>query len=143
MTIAVTKFRGVLADATTRGGRGTAYVLKVASDDPRVMIKGDDIYVRRPGGTLRFTIASSDRQRYYPVGVAFVREGARSSSDEQRLGFLNFPEELTRMAGRTFLITDTYKDDVPCLRYKFSVMIQRGSDGKIGIIDPGIVHEND
>ena len=145
VTIAVTKFRGVLADGAAPGGRGTAYAMKIGNEDPRVMIKGDDIYIKRPGATLRFTIGSAtgDRQWYYPVGVAFVREGALSSGDEQRLGLLNFPESMTRMDGRTFVITDTYKDYAPYVRYKFSVAIQRGSDGKIGIIDPEIIHEND
>jgi hypothetical protein len=144
VTIAVTKFKDVLADAQ-RDGCGTMYTMKLGRKDPRAEIRGDDIYIQRPGAPIRFTIASAraDRKRYYPVGIAFVREGGRNSGDEQRLGLLNFPQSQTRMARHTLLITDSYKDDAQYVRYKFSVIIQRGSDGKIGIIDPGIVHEGE
>jgi hypothetical protein len=57
------------------------------------------------------------------------------------LGFLNFPQSETRFDGRGLSITDTYKDASLYVRFKFSIVIQRGSDGKIGIIDPGIIHK--
>ena len=145
VTIAVTKFNDVLAAGAARGGGGTEYTMKLGKRHPRALIKGNDIYIKHPGATLRFTIASSgaDKQRYYPVGIAFVREGDRISSHPQRLGHLNFPQSETSVDGRTLLFTDSYQDDTRNVRHEFSVVIQRGSDGKIGIIDPGIVHEND
>ena len=143
VTIMVRKFKDVLATEPSRGDRGTEYVMKLGRKDPRAVIKGDDIYVKRPGAMIRFTITSSaaDKQRYYPIGIGFVREGDRNSSDEQRLGLLNFPQSLTRPDRRTIVIADTFRDEARHVRYKFSVIIQRGSDGKIGIIDPGIVHD--
>ncbi len=145
VTITVTKFKDVLVTDAARGGRGTEYTIKLAKRDPRVVIKGDDIYVQRPGAVLRFSVASSraDKNRYYPVGIAFVREAEGNSSDELRLGLQNFPQSLIRLEGRAILITDRYTDVAKYVRYKFSVPIQRGADGKIGIIDPGIIHEND
>ena len=145
MTVTVTKFKDVLATDAARGGRGTEYAIKLAKRDPRAVIKGDDIYVKRPGAALRFTIASSlsDKNRYYPVGIAFVREAEDNSSDELRLGLQNFPQKDIRLEGRAILINDSYTDAAKYVRYKFSVPIQRGADGKIGIIDPGIIHEND
>jgi len=145
VTITVRKFKDVLVTAAARGGRATDYAMKLGSNDPRAEIKGNDIYIKRPGATLRFTIASSaaDQMRYYPIGISFLREGDRSSSDAQRLGLLNFPQNQTRMDGPTLTITDAYKDEARYVRYKFSVVVQRGSDGRIGIIDPGIVHEFD
>jgi len=145
VTIAVTKFKDVLASDAPRNGCGTEYTMKLARKDPRAVIKGDDIYIKRPGAPIRFTITSSaaGKQNYYPVGIAFVREGDRSKSDEQRLGMLNFPESETHVKGRTLVITDSYKDDARYVRYKFSVIIQRGADGKLGIIDPGIVHQDE
>ncbi len=141
----VTRFRDVLAPKPSRSGNATDYVMKLARRDPRVFVKGDDLYINNPGAPVRFTLASrpGDRQRYYPLGIAFVREGARSKSDEERLGFLNFPPEETRADDRSLLILDTYRDRAPAVRYKFSVYIQRGSDGAIGVIDPDIVHTGD
>ena len=142
MTIAVTKFKDVLAD---RAAGGTEYVMELAKPDARAAIKGDDIYVKRPGALLRFTIASAgaDKKQYFPVGVAFVREGDDNTSDEHRLGHLNFPQAHTRLDGRTVVVNDSYKAEARRVRHKFSVVIQRGSDGRIGVIDPGIIHEND
>ena len=144
MTIAVTKFKDVLA-TDSAGSRGTEYTMKLAKSDPRAAIKGDDIYVKRPGAMLRFTIASSgaDAERYFPVGVAFVREGDDNASDEHRLGHLNFPQMHTRLDGCTLLVNDSYREEARKVRHKFSLVIQCGSDGKIGVIDPGIIHEND
>jgi hypothetical protein len=145
VSIAVTKFRDVLADETPRGGRDTEYAMKLRKRDPRAYIKGDNIYVLRPGTTLRFTLAlAADRKEtFYPAGITFVREGERTNSDRLRLGLINFPQSLTRLDGRTLSITDSYRDRARGVRYKFSILVQRGSDGKMGIIDPGIVHELD
>jgi hypothetical protein len=144
VTIAVKKFKDVLATSAARGG-GTGYAMKLRKGHPLAVIKGNDIHVKGPGATLRFTIASSggDKNQYYPIGIAFVREGDASSSHAQRLGHLNFPKNQTVIDGRTLLVTDTFKDDARNTRHEFSVVIQRGADGKIGIIDPGIVHENE
>ena len=40
-----------------------------------------------------------------------------------------------------FTDDDAFKAMKPYGRYKFSVIIQRASDGKLGIIDPGIENE--
>jgi hypothetical protein len=139
--ITVTRFREVLAPGKT--SPCTTYTMDLARKDPRAYIKGDDLYIKGPGAGIRFTLASSaaDKKSYYPIGIAFVRESTRNESDAQRLGFLNFPQSETRMKGRTLSILDTFKDRSKRIRFKFSVIIQRGSDGAIGIIDPGIVHE--
>ncbi len=144
VTITVTKFRPVLAVQGEGGGRPSDYVMKLARRDPRAVIKGDDLYIRRPGAAIRFTIAAAagDKERYFPVGIAFVREAADNASDEQRLGLQNFPQRLIRFDGRSAVIVDRYRDREAYVRYKFSVVVQRGSDGKLGIIDPGIIHED-
>ena len=76
------------------------------------------------------------------MGITFVREGLPNANDEQRLGLLNFPQRKTRVIEKIISITDTYRDRKEVVKYKFSVIIQRGSDGKIGIIDPGILHDS-
>jgi len=145
VTITVTKFKDVLATAASKTSRDTDYVMSMSKEHPGVYLKGDILFVKPPGATIRFTITSlpGDKESYFPVGIAFVREGEKSTSDEQRLGILNFPQSETRMEVRSLSITDSYKDAVPGIRYKFSVIVQRGSDGLIGIIDPGIEHEDE
>jgi len=143
IVIAVTRFKDVLAGEA--GGGATGYSLKLRRPDPRAAIRGNAIYIKRPGATLRFTFAAAagGRARYFPAGITFVRTGDRNVSDAQRLGLLNFPQKLTRPEGSALVIVDTYQDKARCVRYKFSVLIQRGADGRIGIIDPDIIHEND
>jgi hypothetical protein len=140
----VTRFKDVLASASSGTARGTGYEMKLSAEHPSVSIKGDVIYVKSPGAGLRFTMAAApgDRESYYPIGIAFVRAGKGNTSDEQRLGFLNFAQRDTRPEGRSLAITYRYLDDPKDVRYKFSVVIQRGSDGRIGIIDPAIEHDN-
>ena len=142
--ITVAKFRGVLAAAGERGGRPSDYAMRLARRDPRATIKGDDLYIRRPGAAIRFTIAASAgaKARYFPVGIAFVREATDNASDEQRLGLQNFPQRLIRFDGLAAVIVDRYRDREKFVRYKFSVVVQRGADGTLGIIDPGIIHED-
>ncbi len=145
VTIVVTQFKDVLAASPQDDCRGTGYTMKLAKNDPRAYVKGEDLFVRPPGAVIRFTLgaASRDRNRYYPVGISFVRERTPRGADELRLGFLNFPQGATRMDERTLTITDTYKDPARLVRYKFSLLVQRGADGKLGIIDPGIVHDGE
>jgi len=143
VTITVTKFRAVLG-SQGEGGRPSDYAMKLARRDPRATIKGDDLYIRRPGAAIRFTIAASAgaKARYFPVGIAFVREATDNASDEQRLGLQNFPQRLIRFDGLAAVIVDRYRDREKFVRYKFSVVVQRGADGTLGIIDPGIIHED-
>lgn len=141
--IDVIDFRDVL-DNTSTDCRGTNYALKLVKRHPLVYIKEGFIHVRSPGATIRFTIASArgDKGNYFPMGITFVREGLKNANDQQRLGLLNFPQQKTRVFEKIISITDTYRDGKEVVKYKFSVIIQRGSDGKIGIIDPGILHDS-
>jgi hypothetical protein len=136
--LSVTKFNDIF-----RAGRPTQFVMKLARSHPLATIEGDTIIVRPPGAPIRFTLTTGDktRERYYPVGITFVRAGAKKASDDLRLGFINFPERDTHAQEKEMIITDSYKDSAYPVRYKFSVVVQRGSDGRIGIIDPDIEHE--
>jgi hypothetical protein len=140
--ITVTKFKDVLAQDKSGRNRDTGYTMRLGRKHPLAAVKGDELFIRRPGARIHFTIGSSagDTEKYFPVGITFLREGRKDSSYRQRLGFINFPQSETRFNERSVAITDTYKDASPSVQYKFSLVIQRGSDGKIGIIDPRIVH---
>jgi hypothetical protein len=145
VVLTVTRFKPVLATKSSRGGNGTEFTMKLARRDPRAFVKGDELYVNRPGAPVRFTLASvrGDSQRYYPLGIAFVRLGEKSALDEERLGFVNFPQSATRAQEQALTIVDTYHDAAPGVRYKFSVFVQRGGDGALGIIDPEIIHSGE
>jgi len=145
VTISVRKFRHVLATARSRTGRTTDYAMRLRGKHPNAFIKGDDIHVRPPGATIRFTIASParDKERYYPIGIAFVRDGECKAGDAHRLGMLNFLKGRIRAEGRSLSIEDGCHKDSRGARHKFSLVIQRGSDGRIGIIDPGVVHDDE
>jgi hypothetical protein len=141
--ITVTKFKEVLARDKSKE-RGTEFTMRLGRKHPLAEVKDDNLFIRPPGTVIRFTIGSSagDTENYYPVGITFLREDEKNSGDRQRLGFINFPQSKTRMEGRSLSITDSYRDSPSrYVRYKFSVVIQRGSDGKIGIIDPGLIHK--
>jgi len=142
--LVVTKFNDVLAGCAN-GAAGTGYVMKLRRATTRARIVGNDLFVRKPGGLILFSIASmpGDAERYYAAGVTFVREGVPSGSDAERLGLINFPQARTRPDGRSVFIFDSYRDPLKRIRFKFSVVIQRGSDGAVGIIDPGIEHDGD
>ena len=142
--MSVVRFEDVLDGETQHTCRKTGFEMALVGSPTNVSLKGDIIYVKAPGATIRFTLVSlkEDKEHYYPIGITFFRTDKREVSEKQRLGLLNFPQSNIRLEGRTLSITDTYKDGRYPVRYKFSVVIQRGSDGKIGIIDPAISHDS-
>ena len=139
VALTVTKFRDVFSERDAK----TEYKLSLNGKYNRVRLDGDTLYIQPPGAVLQFTLLSTheDRENYYPLGISYVRDG-ESRSDDLRLGFLNFPQKKQHLKGRSITITDSYRDKQPKVRYKFSIFVQRGSDGKIGIIDPSMIHDS-
>ncbi len=142
--LTVTRFKTVLTSEAAPCSRDTGFAMKLLRPNPGVSVKGDVIYVSYPGAVLRFTIdsAAGDKNNYYPVGITFLRRGDSKVGEAQRLGFLNFSPPQIDPAKRSLAVAYRAKGDEPGSRYKFSVVVQRGSDGSIGIIDPDIVHDN-
>ena len=139
IVITVTKFRAVLAP---EGGelRDTDYTMRMKRRHPRVSIKDDTIFVDTPGAMIRLTIASvaGDKIKYYPAGITFVRENSKDLSDALRLGRPDLMQRKIVIDGQTLTFTDRFTKEKADVLYKFSVILQRGVDGAIGIIDPGI-----
>jgi len=137
--LTVTNFRDVLSDKNAL----TDHRLSLSREHARVRLEKDTLFIQPPGVTLEFVLASTreDREHYYPLGISYVRAG-ESKTDELKLGFVNFPQKKQSLKGRILTITDSYRDKQPQVRYKFSIFIQRGSDGKIGLIDPSMIHDN-
>jgi hypothetical protein len=142
--ISVTRFREALPTKRRVGGE-TEFTMKLARSDPRAFIKGDDLLIRSPNTPVRFTLrgAGSTRESYYPLGISFLRENDTEGGDDYRLGFLTFPQAETRSDRTSLSILDTYKEAGAGARFKFSIFLQRGSDGALGIIDPSIDHIGD
>jgi hypothetical protein len=137
-------FKDVLSSERSDGSQRTGYKMKLVNKPSGVVIRGDVIYIKSAAADIRFTVASSvgDKENYFPTGITFVRQGTCEIGDEQRLGLSNFPQRKTRFERRSLSISARFKRTDNGVLYKFSVIIQRGSDGKIGIIDPGIGHDN-
>jgi hypothetical protein len=143
IVITVKKFRAVLSAQEARDVRATDYVMRMKRKHPRVSLQNDTVFVRAPGAVIRLTVASSagDKERYYPAGITFVRENGRDLSDALRLGRPDFRQDRIVLDGRALTFADRFAKGKVNIRYKFSLILQRGSDGAIGIVDPGI--END
>jgi len=142
VVLTVIAFRPVLSPEV-RGLPTTDYKMCLKRPHRRVSLKDDTLVVKYPGATLRLTIASTadDKTIYFPAGVTFVREDSKDLTVAERLGQKDILQRRIMIDGQTLTFTDRFKRGKESVRYKFSVIIQRGSDGAIGIIDPGI--END
>ncbi|MFT3830881.1 MAG: hypothetical protein QM691_14355 [Opitutaceae bacterium] len=143
VVITVTEFRPVLSPEL-RGARDTGYTMKLKGRHPRVSLKDDTLVVKAPGAVIRLTIAAAagDKTKYYPAGITFVREDSEKLSEALRLGRPDLLQRKIVIDGQTLTFTDRFKKGTENTLYKFSVILQRGTDGAIGIIDPGIENDN-
>ncbi len=123
--------------------RDTGYTMRLKRPHPRVALKNDILVVKAPGAVIRLTIAApaKEKMKYYPAGITFVRENSETLGEALRLGRPDLLQRKIVIDGQTLTFTDRFKKGAGDVLYKFSVILQRGSDGAIGIIDPGI--END
>lgn len=137
--ITVTEFRPVLS-SKIRGARDTAYTMRLKKAHRHVSLKDDTICVEAPGATIRLTIASAagDKVTYYPAGITFVREDGKCLGEDLLLGRTHLPQRRIVIDGQALTFTNRFKKGKDTVEYKFSVIIQRGADGAVGIIDPGI-----
>lgn len=140
VVLTVTQFRPVLSPEV-RGLPSTDYKMCLKKPHRRVSLKDDTLVVKHPGTTIRLTIASSvdDKTKYYPAGITFVREEGKRLSDVELLGQKAFLQRRIVIDGQTLTFSNRFKKGKDVVPYKFSVIIQRGLDGAIGIIDPRIL----
>jgi hypothetical protein len=138
--VTVNEFRDIFeASGVGPLERGTPHSMAMRQGHPQVSIDSyGNIAIKPYGATLEFVVSEG----YYPIGIAFkLLSGVTNPDDEERLGQLNFSQLRVRPENHSLSVTDEFKDLEGDNRYKFSILIQRGSDGQIGIIDPGIVHQ--
>ncbi len=114
------------------------------ADHPLVSITGpstDATLHPRGAVDIEIKIASTDpSESYIPLGIIFEQKQIGSSQRQDPHGKTNFGHVV--LNGSSLTVHDSFARIGKEYDYEFSVVIQRGSDGKIGIIDPGMVHDN-
>jgi hypothetical protein len=102
---------------------------------------------------LQFKIDANDGESYMPIGIAFRRADKSSPAAVEcttdRALATDTPFSGLNIAGDVLTVTNSpLRKASPNVSsdthttYKFSVIIQRKSDGAIGILDPEIENEN-
>jgi hypothetical protein len=109
------------------------------------------IRVLRPGAALRFRVVGSDDEPYLAVGVTFTSLANRKSpfavACETGSGRpVGTPFGNLELVNRELFFADSLPGAAASPQtftaYKFSVLIQRVSDGALGLIDPEVENEN-
>ena len=166
ITLTVTRFRNLLEPAA--GSAPLTDFIMTGPEEGNGRLKMGDyqkgapagarytLRVQRPGVVLRFTIAArADGERYLPVGIAFERGDGTAPTAVPVVtgnhGKTDTPFSDLEIKGATIQVLDRPLGGVPAkgettpprrVTYKFSVFIQRQSDGALGLIDPWIENEN-
>jgi hypothetical protein len=140
---------------------GPEYLLHVGTFQKNLKVP-QTLRVMCSGAVLRFIVEGpkGDPEKYQPIGIAFARAdgtkpaaapwiaGSRAlmNSPFSVIGFQPGVLEVENIPIKDLQgLTPAGKIQVPkpdFITYKFSVIIQRQSDGAIGIIDPYIENEN-
>jgi hypothetical protein len=152
VTLTVLEFKGILPDDrnwhvfTPCENHMVKHEIALIKHD-RVKLKGKNFVVEGFGPvTFRFRIEDKKAQTvYYPVGISFKRRetgGEKDVMDACARRF--FSNNTIHIFGTDMYFTYDYRNyEGQTYNYDFFVVIQRDSDGLMGIIDPGIGHDND
>jgi hypothetical protein len=101
------------------------------------------LLVKRGGPVnFRFTVAAGDGtgDTYFPVGISFAPPLPRTRTGGPNAARETFTPGAVHIYGTSLFFTDNYDAASRGRTYEFSLAIQRSRDGRIGVIDPGIVH---
>ncbi len=166
--LTVHRFRDAINGAL-RGGSLTDHDIDITNPNKKCHLKDGDyqrrsgvigertIRVESPGAILRFIVAGAgaDTEIYHPIGIAFARaDGTEPAAVFLKFAQPNSPFNVVEAQLGILVIEDaiapglegrnpTGRTEIPpYITYKFSVIIQRKSDGAIGIIDPYIENQN-
>ncbi|MBK8474783.1 MAG: hypothetical protein IPL39_00330 [Opitutaceae bacterium] len=115
------------------------------AEHPLVTFKGtpaDGTLVLSGPVDLEIRVVSEDgKETYKPVGITFEQNVKASGKRSDRHGRRNFAAAVLKES--SLVVRGHFLDRNPEANWEFSVIIQRGSDGAIGIIDPGIENRNE
>jgi hypothetical protein len=150
----VTAFQNLIG---LRGNRPaeTAFTMSMPSPDlKRCYLYPDpncgplSIRVLCPGAALRFRVVGADGEAYMAVGVTFTNQTTtRAVACETGSGHPgNTPFGMLELVNSELFFADSLPGAAAKPQaftfYKFSVLIQRVSNGALGLIDPGVENEN-
>jgi hypothetical protein len=93
---------------------------------------------------------NNTKEIYHPVGIAFRQSpcvGSRAKFKKLKSSSVhgNFPEDSVEIVNDVLYFTDTCRDDCDSSSFDYYVFIQQeGADKveRLGIIDPGLSHDN-
>lgn len=139
VTLTVTQFRSLTSpdgnryvDATTALAPHARVTLVSRDSVPTLVCKG--------AVDIEIAVASADpSETYIPQAVTFQQYGDIVGEKRDRSGAINF-ERLTASAGKLLFRNQAIRRGVDG-HYEFFVLVQRVSDGAIGLIDPDIQTE--
>lgn len=141
VTLTVTHFRS----ATTIDER--TFVDASTSLAPHAAVKLEDrrglpTLVMSQAVDVEVAVASADpSESYRPLGVFFTQEPNASGVKTDHDGSRNFTQ--TPSETGTIVINNRFLQTGADGQYEFFILIQRASDGAIGIIDPGMDNRPD
>jgi hypothetical protein len=151
VTLSVTDFQDILPTAASRGGYETAKEHLTKADlllekNDRVSrcetAEGQQLQVQK-GGPVPFRFMVEDahkKETYFPVGIAFKCFGTVGTAIDHKM-HRSFSTAGVHIIGSNLYFNYNYSDGLT-VGYEFFLIIQRESDGLVGIIDPGIKNAN-
>ena len=138
VTLSVTQFRDIRA--TTAGTRWTDARASLTAH-PSVRMSGEPEYATfHVKGAVDIAISvtsASSAESYVPIAIVFQQKTPGDPTKADTDGRRNF--SAATLNGSTLTVRN--RCDLRGVRYEFFVVIQRVSDGAIGIIDPEIENE--
>ena len=138
-TLTVTQFRSMNPVANT-DFIDTTTALAPHPAVSLVNVAGMPTFRAKRAHNLEITIASADgKETYRPIGVFFRQKKDRPIVRADAEGWINFAWTIS--AAGTLVIQHKFLQRGDDSRYEFYVLVQRVSDGAIGVIDPEIQNE--
>lgn len=151
LTVLEADFKDIFeAEPTGCDGRGTPFKMELATLSPG--LKDYEVLDDRTGkkyirvynskATIRFRIQRrvGEKGSIFPVGIGFVQLSPTPANPQERLG-LNCFDPVKRDPGDRVLTVGCNFNELG-EAYDFYLFIQDGRYGRIGIIDPRIVHDS-
>ena len=133
VTLTVTQFRSVTGKPTP-GYVDTVTTMVPHPDVTLIDVNGMPTFDTKRACNLEIRIASADaNESYTPLAIIFEQRTTGSEAKTDANGWRNFEQSPAKNGNIIIKNKALLKGD-----YEFFILIQRTSDGSIGIIDPGI-----
>ena len=139
VTLTVVKFRSIKS-GTDRGYVDAVMTLAGHPDVTQVDRAGLPPLVVKRAVDLEISVVSADRsESYTPLAVYFEQQVKGGAVKQDRSGKINITQWQTNKD--TVVIRNKFVHQGSDGEFEFFVVVQRASDGEIGIIDPMMTNE--